>query len=1583
MGFNPFAAGGGAGGDYVHNYTTFDDLGIDTHGKTMEEILKEVADMNLPVNTIITGQLYTEAAPDERIYNCEGEIQITQGKYGQVYWCRATSASISPYSWDSIYNQTTDEDNPIDNILPWTPTYYQSTEINEIKKKLEELGADWVGRFERDEDGNILGEYFNDYENNKATGLYSHTEGSMNVNLGETGHVEGYNNQLNSTEKGSHVEGWENIVKGECNHTEGRGNKIYRDNIHVDGISNSTDDITDEKIERNSLGSHITGVSNKIHGKVQASSVEGVENTISGDQSFSSIGIHVEGTINTVEGSASYSHIEGINNKLDGFATNTHVEGQQNIVRNSVSSHTGGIQNYVEGAAAGYTTGSFNCNKSKEGFVSGYMNSAENKQVAVFGCGNFNNGSNSVIFGGAQDGTSAVYATKTKITSVANGVKSHLRQNKGRNFSFQYSGATLTLEAEITGLSMGSAICIQQFSRSEVIAEFITYVLEKDGKNITVASMISSSEDGLYITKYTSPFGNMNSSGNSLVVGTSNRTFNQNQIKNDLIIGLNNDFSGRNTLVQGNSNVIDDATDSFISGNYNWTATPFRSQIFGDSNAVNDFYCSYLQGEQNTVVRTQFSHIEGVNNGIYPNTNGTFINTSGDYVYNVHVEGLNNRIYGNAKGAHVEGTNNVVYEGTQRNQHPHIAGYQNIVKNATYVQGCFNNVHAENSYTLGWQNTVANAADSVVIGGSSEGRDTGGWMELGGGSVYPVAYVKTITRIDLSSSDMLYYEIELQNDSKALPFITTEGTFITSFFKDPSNGFSFRDIDNFYNYCAFITLISEEEKKYKITPMTKRFSIDTIKEGIKYYFKGGNFSGGTFSTIIGTDNVNTQKGSSIIGHNNRLYWSNDTSYRNDSDLNYVFGAGNVCYDENLDIGNMIIGRENLFTAKSVNNHVFGNNNYFVENWSESNYIIGSDTKITIGSNNISMGTLDQSQAGGGTIEKKELFSGKIIKSYSTALTTEESKKGVSFIIETDAISLPRDWSRFSISLTTTRKSDGTKIRWDYVPCSLKDSTHIYVYQVYGLGENISRVDIVGEEITGTILGNCFEYASNSVPTDNIVIGQQNYIFGTSKNKIFGSNNIIRVGASENTIFGKDNLVYWGCNNAFVGGYNNIAAYGEHNFIFGHDNEVENSSSYNAILGFNSHLQSASNNFIASGAENTQLGKQSSQSINANTILSGANSKIGMRYDGTGATYRGSNTIINGGEHQIDGSFNVCGVGSSDIVSCRNVDFGQDSVIKNKGDNAILCGNANKILSGKYIADDNYDPDDANRAGQYNVVAGQGNTVYASNAYVFGLQNIIGEEPTEDKTTPNANSDRYSLTMGQGNTSLGQCCVVSGFSNNIKKKEFSLVMGAINTVEQNCCLVCGTANTITSDRGGYDGVLVVGTGNNTITNNACALLLGSGNSDITNNSCVLLLGNGGNNITHSQYTYVSGGSNTANKVHYSIISGGANSVYSADYSYILGMSNSLGAEDSNLVSNHVFLFGNNLKSSGEQNKIISGTFNAIDTEDKFALVIGNGTADDARSNAFAVSKTGDIYVKNSDTPIDLAPVPMSLLEEICV
>lgn len=107
-----------------YHFTTFDELGIDSQNKTMEQILQEVLAKDLPINTIITGQLYSTAIPIEGIFNTEGKIQITEGIDGQqIYWCSASSIEIEPYEWESIYNQkvgTTDIQNP----LVWTPTHY-------------------------------------------------------------------------------------------------------------------------------------------------------------------------------------------------------------------------------------------------------------------------------------------------------------------------------------------------------------------------------------------------------------------------------------------------------------------------------------------------------------------------------------------------------------------------------------------------------------------------------------------------------------------------------------------------------------------------------------------------------------------------------------------------------------------------------------------------------------------------------------------------------------------------------------------------------------------------------------------------------------------------------------------------------------------------------------------------------------------------------------------------------------------------------------------------------------------------------------------------------------------------------------------------------------------------------------------------------------------------------------------------------------------------------------------------------------------------------------------------------------------
>lgn len=49
----------------------------------------------------------------------------------------------------------------------------------------------------------------------------------------------------------------------------------------------------------------------------------------------------------------------------------------------------------------------------------------------------------------------------------------------------------------------------------------------------------------------------------------------------------------------------------------------------------------------------------------------------------------------------------------------------------------------------------------------------------------------------------------------------------------------------------------------------------------------------------------------------------------------------------------------------------------------------------------------------------------------------------------------------------------------------------------------------------------------------------------------------------------------------------------------------------------------------------------------------------------------------------------------------------------------------------------------------------------------------------------------------------------------------------------------------------------------------------------------------------------------------------------------------------------------------------GKYNVEDSNDKFAHIIGNGTADNARSNAFAIDWYGKIYVNNALTGVDVS------------
>lgn len=64
-------------------------------------------------------------------------------------------------------------------------------------------------------------------------------------------------------------------------------------------------------------------------------------------------------------------------------------------------------------------------------------------------------------------------------------------------------------------------------------------------------------------------------------------------------------------------------------------------------------------------------------------------------------------------------------------------------------------------------------------------------------------------------------------------------------------------------------------------------------------------------------------------------------------------------------------------------------------------------------------------------------------------------------------------------------------------------------------------------------------------------------------------------------------------------------------------------------------------------------------------------------------------------------------------------------------------------------------------------------------------------------------------------------------------------------------------------------------------------------------------------------------------------------------------------------------------AGGQYQHVSGKYNVEDTNNKYALIIGNGTGNNARSNAFAVDWNGLVYINNSQDGIDLSQISIKL------
>ena len=92
----------------------------------------------------------------------------------------------------------------------------------------------------------IGGEIFNDFENNIASGEYSHAEGQNTKAIGSVSHAEGYNTRASASY--SHAEGFKTQTTNKGEHAEGLSNvSIQGKTVHTVGIGSAEDNVEDRK----------------------------------------------------------------------------------------------------------------------------------------------------------------------------------------------------------------------------------------------------------------------------------------------------------------------------------------------------------------------------------------------------------------------------------------------------------------------------------------------------------------------------------------------------------------------------------------------------------------------------------------------------------------------------------------------------------------------------------------------------------------------------------------------------------------------------------------------------------------------------------------------------------------------------------------------------------------------------------------------------------------------------------------------------------------------------------------------------------------------------------------------------------------------------------------------------------------------------------------------------------------------------------------------------------------------------------------------------------------------------------------
>ena len=305
-------------------------------------------------------------------------------------------------------------------------------------------------------------EIFNDYQYNKATGYYSHAEGSNTTASDHSAHAEG----SGTTASGiySHAEGANTTASEPCSHAEGDSTKAIGTYSHTEGYnttaSNSCSHAEGGSTVASGTNSHAEGSATTASGSV--SHAEG-----SGTKATAAV-THAEGDGTTASGPV--SHAEG--NRTTASGTSSHAEGDYTTASGNYSHAEG--QGTIAASNYQHTQGKYN------------IEDANSKYAFIIGNGT-NNSNRSNAF--AVDWTGKIY-----VNGDTNGVD--LSKSVGKNVGgteYTIDGQTVVAEygAEIfNGYDYNKAV--GSFSHAEGInTQAVGFSSHAEGNSTTASGSMS------------------------------------------------------------------------------------------------------------------------------------------------------------------------------------------------------------------------------------------------------------------------------------------------------------------------------------------------------------------------------------------------------------------------------------------------------------------------------------------------------------------------------------------------------------------------------------------------------------------------------------------------------------------------------------------------------------------------------------------------------------------------------------------------------------------------------------------------------------------------------------------------------------------------------------------------------------------------------------------------------------------------------------------------------------------------------------------------------------------------------------